>query len=154
MHLDWNFEVERPIEEVFDAWVDLDRAIDWTGGAVLERRKITDGPTGVGTRFAARDQFPGRVLEFEVEFIEYDRPHVVAASWNGVMGGGWRSVFEESNGVTQVDLDADLIPQGLLRLMTPVIARFAGKEIGKDMTRFKEWVEAGQPARSSEKASA
>lgn len=143
MHLATSFMVNRPREEVYAAWMDLERSPEWAE-PVIERRKLTDGPTGVGTRYLARDQFPGRVLEFTVEIIEYEPPEIVAAAWDGVMSGGWTARFSESDGQTSVALEADMTPQGWLKVMTPVISGFARKAIVKDMQSFATWVESGQ----------
>ena len=47
-----------PIEDVFDAWTDVEKYPEWVA-PVLERRKLSDGPVGVGTKFAAKDRWQG-----------------------------------------------------------------------------------------------
>jgi len=64
MDLAIDFVVRRPVGEVFGAWADLERAPEWAA-PVLERRKLTDGPVGPGTRLLARDRFPGRTIDGE-----------------------------------------------------------------------------------------
>ena len=145
MQLKTSFVVNRPVREVFEAWMDLERSPEWAA-PVIERRKVTQGPVGVGTTYLARDQFPGRVIEFTVEITEHDPPHKVSAKWDGVMGGGWTAGFGQAGEATNVDFRAEMVPKGWLRLMTPLISGFARKAIVKDMTSFKNWVESGQAA--------
>jgi hypothetical protein len=44
-------EVDRPIEAVFSFVADFAHTKDWDPG-VADARKVTDGPVGVGTRYA------------------------------------------------------------------------------------------------------
>lgn len=143
MHLETTFSVDRPIAEVYGAWMNLERSPEWAA-PVLERRRLSDGPVGVGTRYHAKDQFPGRVIEFTVEITEYQPPHLVTASWDGAMGGGWTARFTESDDSTVIDLEADMTPRGWLKVMSPVIGSFARRAIAKDMKAFTDWVESGR----------
>jgi len=146
MHLETTFTVDRPIGEVYEAWMDLERSPEWAD-PVIERRKLTEGPVGVGTTYLARDQFPGRIMEFTVEITQYDPPAMVAAAWDGVMGGGWTARFRETGGTTAVDLEADVTPRGWLKVMSPIISSFARKAMVKDMQAFATWVESGRARR-------
>jgi uncharacterized membrane protein len=46
----------RPAGQVFACWSDVERYPEWAE-PVIERRKLTDGPVGVGSRFHAVDQW-------------------------------------------------------------------------------------------------
>ena len=142
MDLDIDFVVRRPVAEVFAAWADLERAPEWAE-PVLERRKLTAGPVGVGTRFRARDRFPGRTIEFDMEIVAHDPERLMAAEWFEPMKGGWEARFSEHPDGTAVSMKASMTPTGALRLMAPLISRFARRAITKDMAAFAAWVEKG-----------
>jgi len=72
MRLTATTRVDRSVNEVFALWADLTRSPEYSAASV-ERRKLTDGPVGVGTRYHAVDRWPGRTVQFTVE--------VTAFSW-------------------------------------------------------------------------
>ena len=55
--------IQRPVHEVFDYISDLENACQLQPG-LLDVRRITEGPLGVGTRFQSVRKFMGRRLEF------------------------------------------------------------------------------------------
>jgi carbon monoxide dehydrogenase subunit G len=63
--------IRRPIEEVFAFVSDLRHSVEWQSG-VVEVRKTTEGPLGVGTQFAVVRKFMGKKMEASVEFVEYE----------------------------------------------------------------------------------
>lgn len=137
--------VRRPIEEVFDAWMALERIPEWSD-VVIERRKETDGPAGVGTRYHAVDRWPGRQVAFTVEITAYERPNRVAATWSEPMVGGWDAIFEEVDGGTEVRLESSMSPSGLLGLLGPLLRPWAARQARGFMADFRAWVESGAAA--------
>lgn len=63
--------IARPIGEVFTFVADQTNAPRWQDG-LLEVRRITDGPPGVGTRHVAVRRFMGRKLELTNEYVHYE----------------------------------------------------------------------------------
>ena len=139
--------VDRPIEEVFDAWAALERTPDWAD-VVIERRKETDGPVGVGTRYHAVDQWPGRRVEFTVEITAFERPDRMAATWSEPMVGGWDAIFETVDGGTEVRLVSSMQPSGLMGALAPLLGFWARRQAGSFMAAFKAWVESGRSAQA------
>lgn len=144
MEFSLSVEVSRPVDDVFSYWADLERAPEWAS-PVIERRKLTDGATGIGTRFSAVDEFPGRKVEFELEITEFEPNRRMAAKWSEPMGGGWEATFDPVDGTTRVTLSASMQPSGLMRLMSPVMARWARRQMRKDLEAFKERLETPTP---------
>ncbi len=142
MELDARVYINRPVGEVFVRWGDLERAPEWAG-AVIERRKLTEGPVAVGTKYRAVDQFPGRRIEFTVEITEYEADRLMAGAWSGALEGGWEARFEERDGGTELAVHAEMKPSGMLKLLSPLMGGFARRAMQKDLARFKTWVEAG-----------
>lgn len=134
--------INRPVGEVFARWADLGRAPEWAA-AVIERRKLTEGPVGVGTKYRAVDQFLGRRIEFTLEITEYEPDRLMAGAWSGAMEGGWEARFEDRDGGTELAVHAEMKPSEMLKLLSPFMGGFAKRAMQKDLARFKTWVEAG-----------
>lgn len=141
MRIDHNVDVTRPITEVFEYWADLERSPEWAA-PVIERRKLTDGPVGVGTRYRAVDRFPGRTVTFELEITEFVPQERMAAVWFEPMGGGWTATFAETDGGTQVALSASVEPTGVMKLLSPLLAPWVRRQMGRDLAAFKARVES------------
>lgn len=140
MEFSHTIEVGRPVAEVFAYWVELERASEWAT-PVVERRKLTDGPTGVGTRFSAVDQFPGRKVRFELEITAFEPDKRVAAAWSEPMGGGWETTFEKADAGCEVTLRASMRPTGLMKLLSPILAPWAKRQMRNDLEAFKQQLE-------------
>lgn len=143
MDVSGEIRVERPIAEVFAAWAALERAHEFAD-PVIERRKLDDGPTGVGTRYHAVDQWPGRKVEFTVEVTAYDPPGRMAATWSEPMAGGWDAIFEEVDGATELRFESSMNPSGAMGLLTPLLRFWAARQVKTFLAAFKEWVESGR----------
>ena len=137
--------VERPIDEVFDAWAALERSHEYAD-PVIERRKETDGPLAAGTRFHAVDQWPGRKVEFTVEVTAYEPPRRMAATWSEPMTGGWDAIFEEVEGGTELRFESTMSPSGLMGLAAPLLKPWVNRQTKGFLASFKEWVESGKAA--------
>ena len=81
MRLSGRTSVARAPDEVFALWADLERSTEYSA-ATIERRKVTPGPIGVGTRYHAVDRWPGRTVTFTVEVTAFEPPRRMAASWS------------------------------------------------------------------------
>lgn len=136
--------VDRPVEKVFARLADLERSPGWSVDfGVIERSKLTDGPTGVGTRFRAVDQLLDRRNEYEVEITAYEQNRYLAAAWSEPIGGGWQARFEESDGGTNLTFVGEMEPTGVLKLLAPLMGLWGKRATRRDLDRFKRWVETG-----------
>lgn len=141
MEFSHTIEVGRPLREVFSYWVDLERSPEWAA-PVIERRKLTEGPTGVGTRFLAVDRFPGRKVEFELEIVAYEPNELMAAKWFEPMGGGWEAAFAGTDTGCEVILTSSMHPTGVMKVLSPLIAPWAKRQMRKDLESFKRRLES------------
>ena len=66
-------KIDRPIEEVFDFLADGQNDPKFSP-RVLEIRKTTDGPPGVGTVYASTVKDAGMKTKREFELTEFERP--------------------------------------------------------------------------------
>jgi hypothetical protein len=109
----------------------------------VERRKLTDGPVGIGTRYLAVDHCPGRLVELEMEISEFDRPSRRAARWSEPMSGEWHASLEQARGSTRMAFRTVIEPSGLLGVRAPPMSRWARRELRRGLASFKHWVESG-----------
>lgn len=144
MRLEGRVFVDRPVEEVFARLLDLERSPEWAVDfGVVERSKVTDGPSGVGTRFRAVDQMLGRRNEYEVEITALEQNRYLAAAWSEPIGGGWQARFEEKEGGTDLTFAGEMEPTGFIRLLAPLMGLLGRRATRRDLHRFKRWVETG-----------
>lgn len=105
----------------------LDRASYRQGGAPTgpgcARRAVTDGPIGVGTRFAARMTSGRRRADMVIETTEYDRPSRLGsvttmdmANINGVI------TFDAGSVGTVMIWAWEVHPGGVARFFAPLVA--------------------------------
>jgi uncharacterized protein YndB with AHSA1/START domain len=144
MKLTSRTRVARSPDEVFALWADLARSPEYSA-PTIERRKLTAGPIGVGTRYHAVDRWPGRTVTFTVEVTAYEPPSRMAASWSDPMPGGWEARFQSVGGVTEVEFTSVMAPSGLMGLLTPVMRPWAARQLRQFMAEFRRWAEAQPP---------
>jgi len=83
--------INRPVEEVFAVVSNPDNYVKWSPGLV-EVKRISEGPVGVGTTWRLVRQVLGQRLEGDLEITEYEpnrnftqdsksRPFPVEAQW-------------------------------------------------------------------------
>lgn len=142
MLMDLEVTVARPVGEVFGSWADLEKAPQWAA-PVVERQKATSGPVGVGTRFHAVDQFPGRSLEFDVEVVRFEQDKLMAVELSPPMDGWWEARFEPVDQGTHMSLQAEVSPPGPLKMLTPLVRRWMRRAVEKDLENFKHVLEDG-----------
>ena len=133
--------IDRPVEDVFSHWAELGKHPDW-GDTVLERRKITDGPVGVGTQIHGVDQWPGRKVESTIEITAYEPNRLVTASWSEPMPGSFKARFEPTDNGTRFDFTVEAHPTGVMRLIAPLFKGMATRRTGKYLIAFKRSVES------------
>ncbi len=132
--------VALPPDTTFRLFAELERSDEYAG-PVIERRKITDGPVGVGTRYHAVDQWPGRKVDFEVEITEFEPPGMIAARWSEPMPGAWEARFAEAGGSTRVTFEATMNPSGVMGLLARIMGFWARRQTKKFLADFKSWAE-------------
>jgi len=132
--------INKPIGEVFNAWTDVEKYSEWAD-PVISRKKLTSGPVGVGTRFICVDKWPGRQVEFEMEITEYEKEKRFGAKWFKPMEGTWSSDLTEDEDGTTLFFEIEMHLPLLMRLLTPIMKRFAFKQNRAFMQNFKRRLE-------------
>lgn len=138
--------VQRPIEEVFDYLAAGENDPKFSA-RVLEMRKVTDGPVGVGTVFASTVKDGGVKTRREFEITAYERPSRIRWTERSknpvVVPEGGYDLRADAAG-THVRLFNTLEGRGLLgRLITGPALRSARKGADAFGEAIRRAVEAG-----------
>ena len=143
MNIDFEHVVGRPVERVFAGMAQIERRPEWVKLA-LERTPLTDGPVGVGSRYRAKDQYPGRQAEFVHEISAYEPNQLLGESWGGPMAGHATTRFvDEDGGSTRLIVSMGINPSGVMRFVAPLMKGWLVRELKKDYQRFEQAVAAG-----------
>jgi uncharacterized membrane protein len=140
-----SIEIARTPEEVFAYLDDLERHGEWQE-QIVEVRRDTEGPTGVGTRATDTRKVPGGPREVTYEITEHDPPRRTAfRGLNGpVRPVGIVTVEPLDDGSrSRVTIELDLVGSGLGKLIAPLARRDARRQVPKDQQRLKERLESG-----------
>jgi uncharacterized protein YndB with AHSA1/START domain len=141
MHFDIDLTIDRPVSEVFDYACDLEKVPEWAGPPV-KREELTLGPIGVGTRYRAIDQLPGRKVEFTEEVTRYEPNQPFAMAMSEPFNANVETRFEAENGNTRLNFSVDMRPSGIIGILSPLLTRPMKKMFSKDLMALKANLEA------------
>lgn len=140
--VDVTVTINRPIEEVFTALADTDHQNQWQP-IILETRKLSDGPVGVGTTYRYVSQFLGQRFETTGELTDYEPPR--RYGWRVTTGPfPMRAQYTlvPSGSSTQVTGTFIGDPGSFFKLAKPVVVRMGKRQIEADLNNLKELLEA------------
>jgi deazaflavin-dependent oxidoreductase (nitroreductase family) len=142
-HVEGAIVIRRSVEEVFDFVAD-ERNEPRYNPRMLRAEKVTPGPIGVGTRFAAQMQ-GRRPIDMTVEFTDFDRPRRLASRARlAMMEIRGTLTFEPVAQGTRMRWAWELEPRGALRLLGPLIARTGARQERTIWTGLKRLLEASE----------
>ena len=135
--------VNRPVSEVFAYITDVSKLPEWQAG-VLDARRETEAPLGVGSRFTERRTFLGRQIESTIEVTEHEPDRVFSVKVaSGPVPLEVRHTFEGTDGgATRIRIVGRGDPAGLFRMAAPLVARRAKQTFARDFARLKDVLEA------------
>ena len=134
--------INKPIGDVFAGWSQIERFADWWD-PVIERRKLTEGPVGVGTKYRAVDRLPpGRRIESTLEITAYDPTARIVGTLSGGVSATWEARFEGTNGGTRVTLHTVANLSGLLGILATLLSPWLKRIDQKALDRFKASLES------------
>jgi hypothetical protein len=131
-------EATRPVEEVFDFLADIRNEVAWNP-RVISLEKTSSGPIAAGTTFRGRYQGLGPL---ETELIEYERPARLGFRSIGprMRLAGTFTLTATQHGASVV-LVADLQPQGIFKLLEPLMAPMLKRQNAAAAARLKQALE-------------
>src|SRR5690349_1035328 len=123
VRIDGEIVINRPVEEVFDFVAD-ERNEPRYNPRMLRAEQVSPGPIGRGTRFQAEVTTMGRPSEMVIEFTDFERPRRLASSTHlSTMDIAGILTFDPLAEGTRMRWSWELRPRGMLKLMTPLVAR-------------------------------
>jgi carbon monoxide dehydrogenase subunit G len=132
--------IERPPHDVFAFVSDLENVPKWNY-AIVETRKISDGPVRVGTTFRQVRSRPSRSEEtLQVTQLETDRRFAVHGGL-GPFEGTLTYEFEEVSGNTRLTNKADLGARGIRRLAAPLVSGRVREAVAANLETLKRLLE-------------
>ena len=132
--------IDRPVDEVFAFVSDARNVLEWLPGA-SERRKVTDGPIGVGTRFEATDHIAGRVIEYTQEIISFEQDRQVTTRISAPWNGDFEIRVEPTDEGTQLMVDATGRPTGVFGIFRLLPAALNRRQFERNYARLKDLLE-------------
>lgn len=140
--------IGRPVEEVFDFVADESNEPRYNP-RMGRSDKITNGPIGVGTRFRAETTSMRRPVPMVIEFTGYDRPRRLASTTHlSSMDLQGTLTFDPIPEGTRMQWSWDVEPQGVLKVMTPLVALMGRRQEQRIWTGLKHLLE-GQTGRGN-----
>jgi Polyketide cyclase / dehydrase and lipid transport len=110
-------------------------------GAINETRKITAGPTSVGSRYVQVRTVPKR-SEDTFEVIEFEPDHRLAVRGAfGPLSGQASYVLEQIDNGTRLTNAKDLEPGGVLNLFAPLATSRVRTAVAKNLDKLKQILE-------------
>jgi len=135
--------IRRPVEEVFAFVADQPNALRWQSG-VLEVRRTTDGPLGVGTKHAVVRKFMGRRLEATNEYVVYEPNKEITFKGTANSSDFQHSyLLEFSAEGTKLTSRMVMQSKGLFGLAEPLIAASLRREFVANLGELKDLLENG-----------
>ena len=137
-----NFVINRPVEEVFAFGSNYENNSKWVSG-VIEVKKTSEGPIGVGTTYRTVLTFLGRRIESEAECTEYEPNRSFAMkSTSGPFPVENQSTFERVEGGTRVTFSTVAEPGGFFKLAEPLLVSMVKRQFEADFAKLKDLLEA------------
>jgi hypothetical protein len=138
-------QISRPPDTVFAFLRDKDKFPQAEDSPVLLLEKTTPGPHAVGTRYREVVQmlpfFKGEILS---EITHYEPGERLGEAWQGAgMKGHLTYLFIPENDGTKLIQQETVRPQGLLRLVAPLIKWTLGRRLQERLHDVKRILEAG-----------
>jgi uncharacterized membrane protein len=134
--------INRPLEEVFAYLSDLENNMNWRAG-MIEARKTSAGPIGVGTTYRLVNSVFGRRIESEAEVTEFEPNRKIATRNRSGPPIETRRSFEPVEGGTRATfaIEADL--SGVMKLAEPLLATLAKRRVEGLAADLKDLMDAG-----------
>ena len=141
---DLSERIDRPREEVFDYFTDLDNAAEWMND-ITRIQKLTDGPVAVGTRYRELRWTKKGEARTDMEVTAMDPPDRYSATFDQ---GGYRAtfnyLFSPDGGGTRVDMSCIVHAEGARSLMAPVISWLLKRQDKHQLRNLKRAMEKGE----------
>ncbi len=138
--------IASPRQEVAAFAMEAENDSRWIGG-ISEARRLTEPPTGVGTRVERIASFLGRRIEYVMEVSEYEPPaRIVLRSIKSPFPMCVSYEFEDRDGATLARIRIEGTAEGFYRIAAPVLGRAVKQSIARDLRNLRALFETGAAA--------
>ncbi len=140
--IEYSVVINQPVEAVFAFLADHENDTKWRSGLV-EWKKTSDGPIGVGSTSSETLQFMGRRMETSFEVTEYEENSKVGfktTSGPVPMEGGYS--LESAGSGTKLNFKIQGDAGGFFRLAEPLMAGIVRKQVESDLGNLKDLLES------------
>jgi len=142
MKVESSILIARPVEEVFAYVVDPNNTAQWAG-PVVEAKKTSEGPVGLGTTSSRLTQFLGRTMEATYEISEFEPNRYYADKMtSGPVPITSRISVAPVDGGTKVTIAGEFGATGFFKLAEPILARMSKRQLATDVQTLKDLLEA------------
>jgi uncharacterized protein YndB with AHSA1/START domain len=138
--------INRPVEEVFAYVTDVTNDPAWHTD-VLEARKTTEGPIGMGTVWHTRFKPAMGISETDMEVVAFEPNRVQVMKGDvGPMHPTLTYQFEPADGGTRFTRRVQIRVSGWMKIMQPMIGMMVPKQNKGFVANLKRVLEGGTPA--------
>ena len=134
--------IDRPIQQVFAYVTDQTKTPSWQAG-LLEVRRTTEGPIGVGTKHTFVRSFMGRRMQADNEYVAYEPDKLVTFRTTSGPPMVASYVFEAEPNGTRLTSRVELHAAGFFGLLDPVIGAGLRREMKAALPALKALLESG-----------
>ncbi len=136
--------IDRPMDEVFDFVANEENEPRYNPHMRLAE-KISEGATGLGTRFRTELRTMGQTMPMIVEFTAYERPRRLASvTRSSMMQTEGALTFDPVAGGTRMRWSWNLQPHGVLKFMGPLVASMGRRQELRIWTSLKRLLETAE----------
>ena len=133
--------INRPLEDVFAFFTEPTNNPKWEEG-LIECRKVSPGPMGVGTQVLEVRKFMGRQMESTLDVTAYEtnKKYAVKVA-SGPIPFELSAMFEAVGDGTKVSVSGHGEPGGFFKLAEGLVKKQLQSQIEGDMGRLKKVLE-------------
>jgi hypothetical protein len=145
--------IDRSSDDVFAYVADQANAVQWQSG-IVEIRRLTDGPPGVGTKHAIVRTLMGKQMAVENEYVAYEPGRLV--TFRATSGPALLASYtvESTAAGTRLTCIIELNVTGFLSLAEPLVAAGLRRDVDANFARLKGILDAPGLALASDTATA
>jgi uncharacterized membrane protein len=139
-------QIDRPVKEVYDYVVNVENTQKWQP-AVIQVKRLTEGPIRVGTRFSEVAKILGRQVNTtcEVTHLVPNKVFAFKGTSDGPLEYQTAYTFEQSSNGTRVNIVGSFRTKGLWRLLEPILKGEVERDSRRELSRMKAFIEARTP---------
>jgi uncharacterized membrane protein len=135
--------INRPVDEVFAFTTNFENQPKWQS-RLLEVKKTSEGPIGVGTTWRGVAMFLGQRIENSTVMTEYEPNRTYAGkSTSGPVPAEARLSYEPLEGGTRLSFTLEAQPGGFFKLTEPLLKSLFKRQTEADLATLKDLMEAG-----------